>query len=116
MASNYVSIMTSHKEVFCYSYFVNRFKVSDTVKRFPGEHGWHYIELDQSLSKAFRPLIKEKWPALLNATFTLRNTTWKSSIMPIKDGPLFIALPAKVRKAEGVDIDQKITVTVVLHL
>lgn len=95
---------------------MHTFTVSNTVKRFPGEYGWYYIELDENVSKDFRPIIKEKWPALLNATFTLHDTTWKSSIMPVKDGPLFIALPAKVRKAEGIDLDQKITVEFVLHL
>ena len=95
---------------------MNTFKVSDTVKRFPGKYGWYYIELNESVGENFRPIIKEKWPALLNATFTLGSTTWKSSIMPIKDGPLFIALPAKVRKAESIDLDQKVTITFVLHV
>lgn len=36
--------------------------------------------------------------------------------MPIKDGPLFIALPSKVRKAENIDEDQIIKVDVELLL
>jgi hypothetical protein len=94
---------------------MNTFKISGIVQRFPGEHGWHYVELEEKLSKDFRPIIKEKWPALLGATFTIKNTTWKSSIMPLKNGPLFIALPAKVRKAEDIGIDQRITIKFVLR-
>lgn len=95
---------------------MNTFSVSDKVKRFPGKYGWYYIELDEDISKDLRPILKDLWPALLKARFTLNNTTWKSSIMPIKNGPLFIALPAKVRKAENIDIDQSINVTVELEI
>lgn len=77
--------------------------VKNIVKRFPGKYGWYYVELDENLSQDLRPMIKDLWPALLKATFSIGEVTWNSSIMPIKDGPLFIALPAKIRKAEKID-------------
>jgi hypothetical protein len=80
---------------------MKKFRISGVVKRFPGQYGWYYIELSQKLSKDFRPLIKDRWPALLKASFTLRNTSWNSSIMPIKDGPLFIALTCQNSKGGG---------------
>ena len=49
-------------------------------------------------------------PALLSASFWIGSTAWDSSIMPIKDGPLFIALPAHVRKSEGIELGQDIGV------
>jgi len=90
------------------------FSVNNIVKRFPGKYGWYYIELAEDISKDLRPILKGVWPALLKAEFTLNQTTWKSSIMPIKGGPLFIALPAKIRKAENIDADQNITIEVEL--
>ena len=90
------------------------FSVNNTVQRFPGKYGWYYIELEEDTSQDLRPILKDLWPALLKARFKLNKTTWKSSIMPIKNGPLFIALPAKVRKAEGIDVDQIIEVDVEL--
>lgn len=75
-----------------------KFTVRNTVQRFSGQYGWYYLELDEIISKDLRPMLKDLWPALLKARFTINNTTWNSSIMPIKDGPLFIALPAKIRK------------------
>ena len=86
------------------------FSVNSIVKRFPGKYGWYYIELEEDISQDLRPILKGLWPALLKARFTLNKTTWESSIMPIKDGPLFIALPSKVRKAEAIDVDQTIKV------
>jgi len=87
------------------------FKVINTVKRFPGKNGWYYIELDESLSKDLRPILKEVWPALLKSEFQVTTTVWHSSIMPIKDGPLFVALPAKVRKAEKIKEGQEVEVS-----
>lgn len=91
-----------------------KFSVNNNVRRFPGKYGWYYIELEEDISQDLRPILRGLWPALLKACFKLNKTTWKSSIMPIKDGPLFIALPAKVRKAEDIDVDQIIKVDVEL--
>lgn len=89
---------------------MNTFEISGSVKRFPGQYGWYYVELDEGLSKDLRPLLANLWPALLKAEFRLNNTFWQSSIMPIKYGPLFIALPAKIRKVEGIDVGNKVTI------
>jgi len=89
---------------------MDKFEVFGRVKRFPGDYGWYYVELDEGLSKDLRPLLANLWPALLKAEFMINKTTWLSSIMPIKDGPLFVALPAKVRKSEMIDIADKINI------
>ena len=91
-----------------------KFSVHNTVQLFPGKYGWYYIELNDGMSKDLRPILKDLWPGLLKARFTLNTTVWNSSIMPIKDGPLFIALPAKVRKAEKIDVGQNVQVDVEL--
>lgn len=81
------------------------------IKRFPSQYGWYYVELIDELTKELRPLLSGLWPALLKAEFTINNTVWLSSIMPIKDGPLFIALPSKIRKAEGLGVGDRIKVS-----
>lgn len=95
---------------------MSQFEVSNTVKRFPGKYGWHYIELDEELSEDLRPMSKSLWPALLRASFSINGTKWESSIMPIKDGPLFIALPAKIRKAENIELGDSVSVTLELQV
>jgi hypothetical protein len=95
---------------------MNKFEVSGQVKRFSGDYGWYYVELDIGLSKELRPLLANLWPALLKAEFVINKTIWLSSIMPIKDGSLFIALPAKVRKAEMIDVADKINITFKLKI
>jgi len=87
------------------------FNVNGHIKRFAGQYGWYYVELNDSLTKELRPLVSSLWPALPKVELTINNTVWLSSIMPIKNGPLFVALPLKVRKAEGLDIGDKIKVS-----
>lgn len=84
--------------------------IKNVVKRFPGQYGWYYVELDEDICKDLRPILKSLWPSLLEARLSLGETTWNSSIMPIKDGPLFIALPAKVRKSEKIDEGHTVSV------
>jgi len=95
---------------------MTRLEVSNHIKRFPGQYGWYYVELEDSMSKDLRPILSSLWPALLKAEFTVESTVWRSSIMPIKDGPLFIALPSKVRKAEGLDVGDKINISFELRV
>ncbi|HRB82693.1 MAG TPA: DUF1905 domain-containing protein [Acinetobacter johnsonii] len=95
---------------------MNNFKVSGKIKRFPGKYGWYYVELNEGLSKDLRPLLASLWPALLKAEFRIDKTIWQSSIMPINYGPLFIALPAKIRKAEGLDVGNKVIIYFVLKV
>lgn len=90
---------------------MTRFDVTGEVKRFPGKGGWYYVELGDKLSADLRPAVASTWPALLPCQLRLGDSSWKSSIMPIKDGPLFIALPAKVRKAETIMENQVVTVS-----
>jgi hypothetical protein len=92
------------------------FKATNTVKRFPGKYGWYYVELEESLAKDLRPILKDIWPVLLKSEFKINNTVWKRSVMPIKDGPLFIALPAKIRKSEKITEGQKISVSFQLQV
>ncbi len=89
---------------------MDKFLISGTVKRFKGNYGWYYVELEESLSQNFRPMIKNIWPKLLRASFKIQNTKWNSSIMPIKNGPLFIALPQKIRKAEAIQEGQVVNI------
>lgn len=93
---------------------MNEFEVSGMVKRFPGDLGWHYVEIPESIGADLRILIKGLWPALLRSVFKIDKTTWESSIMPIKNGPLFIAIPAKVRKAQVISFGDAVTVKVQL--
>ena len=84
--------------------------VRGSVHRFPGKNGWYYLPLSKRLCAMLEAEVRSTWPALVKVECTIGETTWTASIMPIKDGPLFFALPAKVRKAETLDVGDRIAV------
>lgn len=90
---------------------MNKLEITGNIKKFPGEKGWYYLPFDTELSSHFREMVNAVWPALLKTELKINNTAWKSSIMPIKDGPLFVALPANIRKAEKLQEGDSVTIT-----
>ncbi len=94
---------------------MNPHTVSGVVKRFPGPKGWYYLEFPESLDRTLRPVVQQRWPALVGVRCTVGGTTWNGSVMPIKAGPLFIALPAGVRAKETIDVGSAVTITFALR-
>ena len=84
--------------------------VTGVVQRFPGPSGWFYVELPGELEVWLRPLVRGRWPALVGVRCAVGGTAWDGSVMPIKGGPLFIALPARVRRREALDVGMSVTV------
>jgi hypothetical protein len=84
------------------------FKTKGEVKIFPKKGGWVYLPIKQSYDDL--NIKKPRW-GLVPATITIGKTTWKKSLLPFGDGTLFIALNAKVRKAEDIKIGDIINVT-----
>lgn len=88
------------------------FSLTAEVRRFEGPTGWTYVPFDEDLSRELRPLVTDRWPALLKVRAGVGDFSWTATVMPIKDGPLFIALTAPVRKRLDVAPGQTLTVRV----
>lgn len=79
------------------------------VDLFPQEGGWHYVPAPESVSEAFAGGADR---GVIAVTATVGGTTWDTSLLPLGDGSHFVALNAKVRRAEGLSIGETITVRV----
>ncbi len=88
------------------------FSITSPVLRFEGDNGWYYVPFDEEDSESFRPLVTETWPALLKVRARIGDHAWTATVMPIKDGPLFVALTAPVRRRLGIEEGQVVTVNV----
>jgi hypothetical protein len=94
---------------------MDTYTVAGSVARFPGPKGWFYLTLPEELEAVFRPVVRARWPALVGVRCTVGGTSWDGAIMPIQAGPLFIALPAPVRRKEHLDVGSAVTLAFALR-
>lgn len=88
------------------------FCVTGPVSRFDGDRGWFYVAFGPAVTDQLRPLVAECWPSLLKVSARIAETAWEATVMPIKDGPLFIAIPSGVRERLHIVGGEEVTVHV----
>lgn len=88
------------------------YSVGGRVAIFPQAGGWHYVVVPKKYTEITKPLADR---GLVAVTATLGKSSWNTSLLPMGDGTQFIALPAKIRKAENVSLGQNIKLTFVLR-
>lgn len=81
------------------------FPVTGVVEIFDVENPWIYVSLPEEYTEMTRP-----WAVrgLVPITATLGRSTWNTSLMPKGDGTLFVALNARVREAEGIEVGDRV--------
>jgi hypothetical protein len=70
------------------------------LERLPGVGGWFVVRVEPTLSRRLRTGAAR---GFVPVTAGVGGSTWDTSLMPMGDGTLFLALPARVRRAEGLD-------------
>ncbi len=88
--------------------FSEQFELTGVVEIFPQKGGWFFVRVPQKFSKLTQEFADR---GLVAVTATVGRTSWPTSLMPMGDGTQFIPLPKKVRRAEGIELDQKITLS-----
>ena len=87
-----------------------RFQVSGRVEIFPLENPWVYLSVPKEYTEATEHMADR---GLVAITVTCGNSTWNTSLMPMGDGAQFIPLSAKIRKAEGIEVGDLVTLSFV---
>ena len=68
---------------------------------------WWYVRVPTTKSAPYESLSDR---GLIAITATVGKNSWPTSLMPYGDRTHFIALPAKVRKANAINLGDKITI------
>lgn len=87
---------------------ITSYKEQAIVQLYPGKDGWHfvvlpsiYIELAQDkFGKEIVPIIAQ-----------IGKTEWSTSIFPTKENKAFVAIKASVRKAENINLGDRIEIS-----
>ncbi len=82
------------------------------VELFPQANGWHYAKVPAKLSKPLEVLADR---GLIAVNATVGSSSWSTSLLPMGDGTHFIALPAKVRKREGLELGVSVSMAFTLR-
>jgi hypothetical protein len=88
---------------------MEEYKIKGRVEIFPQKGGWIYVRAPKNITSELIHLADR---GLIPITAQIGNSIWDTSLLPMGDGTHFIALNAKVRKAEGVEIGKMIIVSV----
>lgn len=82
-------------------------ELTGEVERLPGVGGWHVVRLPADRADRWRHATRR---GFVPVTVRLADTTWDSSLMPMGDGTLCVAVPAHVRRREDVEDGDRVTV------
>ena len=93
--------MASHRYVF-----------PGEVELFPQEGGWYYVAAPADVAEELADLAGGSDRGLIAVTATVGATTWDTSLLPKGDGAHFVALNATVRRAEGLELGDRVEVAV----
>ncbi|MCL1876548.1 DUF1905 domain-containing protein [Candidatus Saccharibacteria bacterium] len=69
---------------------------------------WHIVRVPEKVSGAYKSLAINF--GFIPVTLTVGKSSWSSSFMPAGDGTHIIAVPTKVRKANNIQLGDKISV------
>ncbi len=76
------------------------FKISTKLWRWPGDMGWHFINLDKTTSSKIRKLFPR---GFVKIKAKLGNTEWNTSLFPHSEtGVYLLAIKKSIRKKEDV--------------
>ncbi len=81
------------------------YKVSGNAKIFPVQNPWIYVGVPKTYTRLFKNLMDR---GLVPIKIVIGKSVWNSSLLPKGDGTHFIALPAKIRKAEKIKLGSNI--------
>lgn len=84
------------------------YKTKGEVEIFPQKGGWHYVRVSTMITEK---LLHESQRGLIPIRATVGKTSWETSLMPMGDGTHFIALNAKVRKKENIELGMAVSIS-----
>ncbi len=84
------------------------FKVKGKIELFPQKGGWYFIRVPKKYTTMTKDLADR---GLVAITASVGDTYWDTSLLPMGDGTHFIALSARIRKAENIKLGDSIKIS-----
>ena len=88
------------------------YSTNGKVEIFPQKGGWVFIRIPIAITTK---LLHRADRGLIPIKATVGLTSWDTSLLPMGDGTHFIALNAKVRKKENIEVNKTISISFTLR-
>lgn len=86
--------------------------VNGTSNTFPGLSGWTWVGVPDDIASKIQKSVPAGVFRFTPITAKVGKTEWRTSLLPLGEGKFFIALKAKVRKAENIFPGDKVSIEV----
>jgi hypothetical protein len=88
-------------------------KVTGKVNIFPMSSPWYWVGVPLEIALKIKASAR-KTPSnkFVPINVKLGGTEWRTALLPLGEGRYFVALKAKVRKAEGVTVGDTVTISI----
>lgn len=86
---------------------MDRCEVTGEVELFPQVGGWYHVVVPDWISDELSHLADR---GLIPVRATVGSTSWDTSLLPIGDGRHFIALNARVRKTNDIEVGRQVAI------
>ena len=84
-------------------------KFSGTINTFEDcDTPWWTVSVPQNISQPYKELANNF--GFIAITAKVGESSWPTSLMPYGDGTYFVAVPAKIRKANDIKLNDKISI------
>jgi hypothetical protein len=91
-----------------------KYRVKGKIWRWPGDMGWHFLYISKGLSeKLYQGKVGKKYGSgFIKIRAKIGKTSWDTALFPhAKEGLYLIAIKAKIRKSEGLLVDDLVSVS-----
>lgn len=86
---------------------MDEFQITGSVEIFPQKGGWTFVRVPEIYTEMSKDYAVR---GLVPITARIGTYNWNTSLLPMGDGTHFIALNAKVRKAENIRLGEKVKI------
>ncbi|MES3004542.1 MAG: DUF1905 domain-containing protein [Patescibacteria group bacterium] len=94
---------------------MHKFAFIGEVWRWPGDAGWHFVNLPKAVSKKIQAVGKKYGAGFVKVEVVVGKTTWVTALFPHRKSETYlVSLKQSIRKKESIFEDSRIRVTIKL--
>lgn len=88
--------------------------IKGKVWRWEGPAGWYFVYVNEKLSRQIKDshTSKGKGFGFVRIRATIGKTSWNTTLFPSKEGPYLLAIKADVRKKEGIEEGDSVSIKI----